>query len=185
MLLICLWSTGCSRCECEHDQKSTYLPRYWRGIVHNNVLTKTSHICVVYVLVSLYTQMKKKLTKMEIKGWRYEPNSSIGTKNVPNNQIGQLLFYLVVLQLKRIQQYLQPSERESLYGPLTRALGVYNEEGMVSSYSVFCVFKVTFLFMFPANYGSSPVLFMLYGCVTCMLVTYHTLYDKTCLYCVV
>lgn len=106
--------------------------------------------------------MKKKLTKMEkiqIKGWKYEPNSSIGTKKVRNNQIGQLLFYLVVLQLKRIQQYLQPSERESGYGPPTRALGVYNEEGMVSSYSVF---KVRFLFMFPANYGSSPVLFMLH-----------------------
>ena len=59
--------------------------------------------------------MKKKLSRMKkirLKGWRGGSKSFIGSKVVRNSQIGQLLFYLVVLQLKRIQQYLEPSQQE-------------------------------------------------------------------------
>ena len=54
--------------------------------------------------------MKKKLTRMgkiRLKGWRGGSKSFIGSKVVRNSQIGQLLF---VLQLKRIEQYLEPSQ---------------------------------------------------------------------------
>jgi hypothetical protein len=48
-----------------------------------------------------------------------------------NAQTGQLLYYLLVLQLRRIQLYLSPTERPNTYSPPHDALGIFVEEGKV------------------------------------------------------
>jgi hypothetical protein len=71
--------------------------------------------------------MKKAMTKMEkirLKGWR-------ARYWLTRIQIGQLLFYLVILQLKRIQHYLQPVKGNVITIPAMKALGVFMEEGKV------------------------------------------------------
>ena len=71
------------------------------------------------------------MEKMRLKGvWRGGSKRSWKKYiEVCNTQIGQLLFYLVTLQLKRLQLYLDPTEREKDHGQPTTALGVYMEGG--------------------------------------------------------
>ena len=71
------------------------------------------------------------IDKIRVKGWRASDTVVIQSHLVRNSQIGQLLFYLVVLQLKRLQLYLSPLTRQAGHGPLQKALGLFMEEGKV------------------------------------------------------
>ena len=76
--------------------------------------------------------MKKRLSRMEkirVKGWNTKSKTDIGAKTVRNSQIGQLLFYLLTLQLKRIKHCVDPSLREQNNAHPNKALGVYSEQG--------------------------------------------------------
>jgi hypothetical protein len=99
-------------------------------------LVKDPHI---YLVIG---EMKKRLTRMEkirVKGWRARSNTEIGGQTVRNSQIGQLLFYLLTLQLKRIKHYIDPSLREHNNSQPNKALGVYSEAGRVCfPFSISC-----------------------------------------------
>ena len=72
------------------------------------------------------------MEKIRLKGvWRSGSKTKLEEREVRNTQIGQLLFYLVTLQLKRLQLYLHPTERDKDHGLPTKALGVYMEGGNV------------------------------------------------------
>ena len=52
-----------------------------------------------------------------------------------NSQIGQLLFYLVTIQLKKIKLYLDPAKRCHNYKAPNDVMGIFMEQGKVN-YSV-------------------------------------------------
>ena len=70
-----------------------------------------------------------RVDKIKLKGWRRQ---FIGTVERRNSQIGQLLHYLVAVQLQQIQLYLSPTEREFEHNLPTKTLGLFIEEGKVS-----------------------------------------------------
>ena len=85
---------------------------------------------------SLQTQLKKRmthLTKIKIKGWRTGKMAHVGGVERRNKQIGQLLYYLVAVQLKRVQQYLSPLKKPSEMAP-TDVLGLFLEQEEVCFY---------------------------------------------------
>ena len=73
-----------------------------------------------------------RVDKIKLKGWRSQGRQFIGTVERRNSQIGQLLYYLVAVQLQQIQLYLSPTEREFEHNLPTKTLGLFIEEGKVS-----------------------------------------------------
>ncbi len=61
--------------------------------------------------------------KLQMDSWR-EPAE-------PCSQIGQLLYYMVGVQLRRLQLFLAPNTEDQGTTPPSPLLGVYMEEGMV------------------------------------------------------
>ena len=72
-----------------------------------------------------------RLAKTQLKGWRARETVTVGMVERRNSQLGQLLYYLVTLQLRRIQLYLTPTERHNSYGAPHAVLGVFMEESKV------------------------------------------------------
>ena len=77
--------------------------------------------------------------KIELKGWRPVSTANVGGGGGGvggrNTQVGQLLYYLVAVQLSQIQQYLSPLKGPNDTLP-TDVLGLFMEQGKV------CYFKL-------------------------------------------
>jgi hypothetical protein len=71
------------------------------------------------------------MAKIKLKGWRPKDRVTVGQVERQNSQIGQLLYYLVTVQLRRIQLYLSPSEIPNHYGAPHDILGIFMEQGKV------------------------------------------------------
>ena len=72
------------------------------------------------------------LTKIKLKGWRTNKKVTVGQVERWDSQIGQLLYYLTALQLRRIQLFLSPSERPNTHGEPHEVLGLFMEQGKVN-----------------------------------------------------
>ena len=90
-----------------------------------------THTHTMHSLLSLTAMLKRKMTrvdKIKLKGWRSKGRGTVARRN---SQIGQLLYYLVAVQLQQIQLYLSPTEREFEHDIPAKTLGLFIE-GKVS-----------------------------------------------------
>ena len=88
--------------------------------------------------LSFLYQLKKNLSKrkkMAVLGWRAEQTAT-------DSQIGQLLYYMLGVQLQRLQLFLSPMQRAANYTPPSPLLGIFIEEGKVYIYIYTCTHNV-------------------------------------------
>ena len=81
----------------------------------------------IFPCFSFLKQLKKNITRrkrMAVLGWR-------GGQTAADSQIGQLLYYMLGVQLQRLQLFLSPSQRAVNYTPPSPLLGIFIEEGKV------------------------------------------------------
>ena len=80
-------------------------------------------LCYYNISLPLSHKNKKNLTKKRVR--------LLAGEGQGDSQIGQLLYYLVGIQLKSLQLFLNPSTQQEDYDQPMPVLGIFMEEGMV------------------------------------------------------
>lgn len=75
-----------------------------------------------------------KLEKIRLKGWKSGSMTYVGGVESRNSQIGQLLYYLVVVQLQQLQEFLSPLKQPCNITQPKDVLGFFMEQGKVCVY---------------------------------------------------